>query len=143
MASVIIPSQERVDPASNQASCVTFTQKTYGENPNDIWQHITINLQTEVIDAETVRRQANVWLLTYVGNLLRAENPELILDAPLQWRFDIRLTLPDANISHPLVTGVIGKIHFNALTGETMIPKNSVNSFIDELQTYADQLIAH
>ena len=134
-----------IAPQSQDPFVVSLTQKRVSQTQNDAhdlrWQQLLVNIQTDVLDSEVVRRQANVWLLTHAGNLLAAENPELLLSEPLQWRFDIRLTLPDADLSHPLVTDIIGKIHCHAITGEPLINPENIKNFVHELQTHADQLI--
>ncbi len=40
---------------------------------------VSVHIQAEVLSAEAARREANYWLLENVGNLLRADNPELVL----------------------------------------------------------------
>jgi hypothetical protein len=78
---------------------------------------IKVHVDTEVLDPEIARRRANVWLLETVGNLLGAENAELILDEPLRWRFDVILGLPDL---HNPGTGDlfrVGMIEIDATTG--------------------------
>jgi|GEM_PF-6340759 len=57
MATVVIPSEARTDLYYPQLPYVTFTQKKYGERSEDVRQHIAINFQTEVMDAEAVRCQ--------------------------------------------------------------------------------------
>jgi hypothetical protein len=57
---------------------------------------------TEVLDSEVARHKANVWLLETVGNLLGAENAELIMDGPLRWRYDVILGLPDLDSNGPI-----------------------------------------
>ena len=74
---------------------------------------ISVHLQTEVVAPEIARRRANAWLLEYVGNLLRAETPELILGERLIWRLDIVLTHPDVG-----TVGTVGRIEVDATTGE-------------------------
>ena len=44
--------------------------------------------------AEVARRHANRWLLENVGNLLRAEFPELVVSDRLTWRVEVALTSP-------------------------------------------------
>ena len=151
MTSIIIPTQSNAYPRTHAMPFVTLTPKKHDNDTLDarvresLWQQliVNINIQTEVMDADVVRRKTNVWLLTHAGNLLGAENPELILGEPIQWRFDIRLSLPDANLSNPLITDIIGKIHCNAQTGEPLIPESDIETFVKELQTHADRLVIY
>lgn len=76
---------------------------------------VSVHLDAEVLPAETVRRQANVWLLEHIGNLLRAESPELVLREPLVWRLDIVLTSPTKGR-----VGMIGRLEIDAVTGEVL-----------------------
>lgn len=81
--------------------------------------HINIHIQADVIAAETIRRRANVWLLENIGNLLRAETPELILGAPLIWRLMIVLTSPTQGM-----LGWLGYLEVEATTGEILTNKD-------------------
>ena len=75
---------------------------------------VSVHIDTEVLDPEGARRKAIVWLLMNVGNLLRADDPELILqDGQLSWRCDVLLT----RIDHGII-GTIGRIHIGAIHGE-------------------------
>ena len=77
---------------------------------------VAVHIDTEVLDPEVARRKANVWLLLYAGHLLRADNPELILEeGELLWRYDVLLT----QISYGVV-GKIASICVRAATGEVM-----------------------
>ena len=69
---------------------------------------VSVHIQAEVLSAEAARREANYWLLENVGNLLRADNPELVVGERLLWRIDIVLTSPK---QEPV--GVIGRIELD------------------------------
>lgn len=77
--------------------------------------HIAVYIDTEVLDPEVARRKANVSLLLYAGNLLRADYPELILDKDLLWRYTVVLTSPRGGD-----VGRIGQICVQAATGEVI-----------------------
>ena len=81
---------------------------------------VKVHVDTEVMDPEIARRRANVWLLETVGNLLGAENAELILSEPLRWRYDVILGLPD--LTHPGTGDLfrVGMIEVDATTGEVL-----------------------
>ncbi|MFZ4850500.1 MAG: hypothetical protein ACOYL7_15355 [Caldilinea sp.] len=78
------------------------------------------DIETEVLDRDVARRRANVWLLETVGNLLGAENAELILSEPLRWRYDVILGLPD--LEHPGTGDLfrVGMIEVDATSGEVL-----------------------
>ncbi len=84
-----------------------------------IAHHMT-DIETEVLDRDVARRRANVWLLETVGNLLGAENAELILSEPLRWRYDVILGLPD--LEHPGTGDLfrVGMIEVDATSGEVL-----------------------
>jgi hypothetical protein len=79
---------------------------------------ISVHIQAEVLSAEAARRKANYWLLENIGNLLRAENPELVLGDRLVWRMDIALTSPDRGS-----LGLIGRLEIDASSGEILAGK--------------------
>jgi hypothetical protein len=95
---------------------------------------ISIHIQAEVLSAEAARREANYWLLENVGNLLRAENPELVLGDRLVWRIDIALTSPSRGW-----VGVVGRLEIDASSGEILANQ----SLVEELAPRAQTLIAN
>lgn len=76
---------------------------------------IIIHIQTEVLSAEVARRRANIWLVENIGNLLRAEAPELVLGNRLVWRVDVLLTSPSRGR-----VGLIGRLEVDATTGDVL-----------------------
>ena len=94
--------------------------------------HIAVHIDTEVLNPEVARRKANVWLLLYAGNLLRAANPELILADGLLWRYDVLLTAP-----HRGTIGKIGQIHVQAITGEVVATASLSKELIENAETLA------
>ena len=93
---------------------------------------IAVHIDTEVLHPEVARRKANVWLLMYAGNLLGAEEPELILNEGLFWRMDVVLTSPQRGF-----IGKVGKLCVNALSGEVL----TSDTLAEDLQASADALI--
>ncbi len=89
-------------------------------NSTEARMQVTVHIDTEVLNPEVARRKANVWLLETVGNLLGAENAELILSEPLRWRFDVILGLPD--LSRPGSGDLfrVGTMEVNAADGEVL-----------------------
>lgn len=85
------------------------------KSPSASRLQVSVHLQAEIVAPEAARRRANVWLLEHVGNLLRAETPELILGERLIWRSDVVLTNPQVG-----VVGRIGRIELDAATGEVL-----------------------
>ena len=93
---------------------------TVARRGSEARMQVTVHIDTEVLDPQVARRKANVWLLERVGNLLGAENAELVLGEPLRWRFDVILGLP--NLDHPGSGDLfrVGVIEVNAATGEVL-----------------------
>jgi hypothetical protein len=91
-------------------------------------------VQAEVLSAEAARREANFWLLKNVGNLLRADNLELVLGDQLIWRSDIVLTSPTRGR-----IGVVGRLEIDAVTGKVLVDK----TLVEELIPHAHVLTAN
>ncbi len=98
---------------------------------------VVVNIHAEVLDPELARRKANGWLLENVGNLLGAENPELLLGDHLLWRYDVTLGRP--NLEQPGSGDLfrIGQITLDAITGEIQHP----TTLIELLQANAAAVI--
>ena len=82
---------------------------------------ITVHIQAEVLSAEVARRHANRWLLENVGNLLRAESPELIVSDRLTWRVEVALTSPTKGR-----VGWVGRLFLDATTGQVLADETSI-----------------
>ena len=95
---------------------------------------VSVHIQAEVLSAEAARREANFWLLENVGNLLRADNLELVLGDRLVWRSDIVLTSPTRG-----TIGVVGRLEIDAITGEVLADE----TLAEELTPYAHALTAN
>jgi hypothetical protein len=95
---------------------------------------INIHLQAEIISAEAARREVNFWLLENIGNLLRAENPELVVGDRLVWRLDIVLTSPTRGR-----VGPVGRVEIEATTGEVLADE----TLVKELSPRAHAFIAN
>ena len=95
---------------------------------------VSVHIQAEVLSAEAARREANYWLLENVGNLLRADNPELVLGDRLVWRADIVLTSPTQG-----QVGMVGRIEIDAITGEVLADE----TLAEELNPRARALTAN
>jgi hypothetical protein len=95
---------------------------------------VSVHIQTEALSAEAARQEANYWLLENVGNLLRADNLELVLGEQLVWRIDIVLTSPTRG-----QVGVVGRIELDAITGEVLANE----TLTEELAPRAHALIAN
>jgi hypothetical protein len=78
-------------------------------------------MKTHMISAEAARKQANVWLLENVGNLLRAESPELILTDKPTWHVTIWLTSPTSGS-----VGCIGNLKVDAVSGKVLGSKQVI-----------------
>ncbi len=106
---------------------VLTTPKT--QTAVSLWR-INVHIEADVLPAEVVRRKANVWLLNHVGNLLGAENPELVVTEKLLWRVEVILTSPTRG-----QLGKVGNLYLDAVTGEALPGDN----LIDELILHAEQ----
>ncbi len=95
---------------------------------------VSVHIQAEVLSAEAARRAANYWLLENIGNLLRAENPELVLGERLVWRIDISLTSPTRG-----QVSVIGRLELDATTGQILADE----TLAEELLPRVHALIAN
>jgi hypothetical protein len=74
--------------------------------------------RTAVLTPAAALRKANVWLSMNAGHLLLAENPELVLREPLQWRFDVIYSLPDRAKPGTVRSAYLGKLQMDAASGE-------------------------
>lgn len=97
---------------------------------------VMVHIQAEVINPNLARRRANVWLTMNAGHLLMVKNPELVLGDPLQWRFDVLLSVPQHDHPGSVTQNRIGHIWLNALTGEIVEPL----ALLEELKANADSL---
>lgn len=92
-----------------------------------------VRFEGEILEPETARRKANVWLLGHAGNLLGAKNSELVITDRILWRFDVILTSPDRG-----EIGAVGKLCLDAVTGKAEVTNNLVAGYREN----ADKLIA-
>ncbi|MCB0164994.1 MAG: hypothetical protein KDI79_12255 [Anaerolineae bacterium] len=95
---------------------------------------VSVHIEAEVLSAEAARREANYWLLENVGNLLRTDNPELVLGEQLVWRVDIVLTSPTRG-----QVGAIGRLELDAITGKVLADE----TLAEELTPCAHALMAN
>jgi hypothetical protein len=105
-------------------------------NAREARLHIKVHIDTEVVGAEMARRAATRWLVWEVGNLLRAENPELLITDKLVWRCDVYVTWPDLSRPGYGTRKRVGVIYVDAQTGEPVIS----DTLIEELQAQAHAL---
>ena len=94
---------------------------------------VSVHLQMEIVAPEAARRRANVWLLEHVGNLLRAETPELVLGERPIWRSDIVLTNPNVG-----VVGRVGRIELDAATGEVLTETAAAEDLIANAHAFPE-----
>lgn len=93
---------------------------------------INLHVQAKVVSPEVARRQANAWLLEHVGNLLRAEAPELVAGDQLTWRVDVMLTSPTRG-----TVGRVGRLEIDSSTGEVLADKALAQEIIAHAQELA------
>ena len=112
MASMILP-------AHNQAG-----------NGAEAKLQVNVHVEATVMAPEVAARKANVWLSMNAGHLLMAENPELLLDEPLRWRFDVILSKPRLDRPGHTTRRFIGRMLTDAITGEVNEPEVLIKEFI-------------
>ncbi len=76
------------------------------------------------IDEYTARRKANGWLITWVGNMIMADQPSIVYtgECPV-WRFGAFVT----SLSHP-PRGPIGYVDVDANTGDVLNTEEDVEA---------------
>lgn len=96
------------------------------QTDQQIEQHIEllVHVQARVLAPAVARRKANVWLLMNAGNLLRADNPELVMGELLLWRFDVIRGMPDLSRPGSAFIHTIGRMSLDATTGEVIAPQD-------------------
>ena len=75
--------------------------------------NVMVHVSAQVIAPDVARRKASGWLVDHVGNLLHAEQPQLLVGEHLSWQMQVALTSPRIG-----VIGYIGLIQVDATTGE-------------------------
>lgn len=112
-------------------------QNRFGNGkPTEQTMQVSVHLQATVMAPEMALHKANVWLSMNAGHLLLAEDPELLLADPLQWRFPITRSVPRRDKPGAVHKRAIGHMQMNATTGEILNP----DPLIQELTANADAL---
>ncbi|MDM8529617.1 hypothetical protein QUF63_00500 [Anaerolineales bacterium HSG25] len=95
----------------------------------------TVFIQPHIISAEKARKRANVWLLVNIGNLLRADNPRLIINEQhrLCWQVDVVLTSPEHG---PM--GHVGQIEISVFTAEVLTDVTVYKEFVVQADALID-----
>jgi hypothetical protein len=79
---------------------------------------VNVYIRADVMAPAMALRKANAWLSMNAGHLLVAENPELVLREPLQWRFDVIYSLPNRRQPGTVQRSYLGRLHMDAISGE-------------------------
>ena len=98
---------------------------------------IAIHVQAEVMAPSVALHKVNAWLSMHVGHLLVAENPELLLTDPLQWRFDVVLCVPQLSTPGHATRTPIGRLSADAVTGAVLNAENALQELTDHARTLA------
>lgn len=93
------------------------------QNGGDHHMQVAVHIQADVLAPAVAQRSANVWLLENVGNLLGAENPELVIGEQLVWRCDVVLGVPDITTPGTGDRYDVGRIEVDAVTGDILNPE--------------------
>ncbi|MBI1299668.1 hypothetical protein GC175_32480 [bacterium] len=110
MTAMVLPIQHRPNP----------------DNASSAVMEVNVFLQATVIAPDVARRKANVWLSMNAGHLLMAEDPELVLDDPLQWRFAVVRSRPNLDKPGTVQRSQLGRLQMNAGTGEILHPESLI-----------------
>jgi hypothetical protein len=93
---------------------------------------VVVHIATEVIAPEVARRKANGWLLDHVGNLLIAQNPELVAGDSMVWRVTVVLTSPTRG--H---VDRVGTLDLDAMTGQILADETLIAALQKQAQHVA------
>lgn len=113
------------------------SNSSVSSEPSELIQ-VLVHVQAEVLNPNVARRRANMWLTMHAGHLLVAENPELILEDILQWRFDVFLSAPQLDKPGTVTRNHIGQIRLDATSGEIV----ESATLAEELRANANALVA-
>jgi hypothetical protein len=96
-------------------------------------QHVNVfvHIEAQVLAPDVARRKASGWLIDNAGNLLHAEQPQLLLGEKVAWQFQVALTSPRRG-----TVGYVGLLQMDAVTGEVMLPETTIAT----IHYYASQL---
>lgn len=97
---------------------------------------VNVYIKADVMAPAMALRKANAWLSMHAGHLLVAENPELVLREPLQWRFDVVYSRPNRQKPGIVQRAYLGRMHMDAISGEV----TEQEQLIKELTANADAL---
>lgn len=97
---------------------------------------VTVHITADVMAPAFALKKANVWLSMNAGHLLLAENPELVLGEPLQWRFDVIHSLPSRTKPGTARRSFLGRLQMDAVSGEIY----NQEQLIKELTANADAI---
>jgi hypothetical protein len=98
---------------------------------------VSVHLQTTVMAPDAACHKANVWLSMNAGHLLLAENPELVLSEPLQWRFDVVRSVPRRERPGTVKRNMVGRMQMDAITGEVLNPETLIRELISSADALA------
>lgn len=113
---------------------IPFTEEPV--NRNTQFMQVNIYIKADVLTPAAALRKANVWLSMNAGHLLLAENPELIVGEPLQWRFDVIHSLPQRRAPGTTRRTLLGRMQIDAISGDIHEPER----LIEELTANANAL---
>lgn len=100
------------------------------------FMQVNVYVKADVLAPAIALRKANTWLSMSAGHLLLAENPELLLREPLQWRFDVIYSVPNREKPGTVRRTYLGRLQMDAISGEI----NDQEHLIQELTANANAL---
>lgn len=82
--------------------------------PDPVTVDINISISGQIaVGSLAARQKVNRFVVSQIGNLLCAGEPELLVDQRFRWRVPVWLTMPGKG-----ELGQVGEINVNAQTGE-------------------------
>ena len=82
--------------------------------PDPVTVDINISISGQIaVGSLAARQKVNRFVVSQIGNLLCAGEPELLVDQRFRWRVPVRLTMPGKG-----ELGQVGEINVDAQTGE-------------------------
>lgn len=95
-----------------------------------------ITLDSPFLSEKVARRKANRWLVSYVGNLVMADNGQVVeVDGRVCWQFDVVTTSLYAPPQDPFAS-----IHVDALNGTVLADETVAEKMIEDGITFTRTL---
>ena len=97
----------------------------------DIQLSVTVTVN---IDPNTARRRATGWLISEVGNMLKAGTGQLVITNQTLWRMPVLLTSSKIG-----TVGQVGTVDVDAVTGKLLVN----DELIEQILNNVKHLVSH